>query len=407
MVKSIIPIVFIVSLFFCLSSCLQWAARAESKLPEETALHKTYNYNGKIIIVGAGAAGLAAAKVLEKNNIDYKILEATDRYGGRLKKNTSLADFPIDIGAEWIHSAPIVLNKLKGKVGDQIDEELIPYLLKDTYNWDGKEYKKNTQALNNFVYNFMPESKFKNSTWYDFVDENIAKEVKHKIEFNSPVTEINYDADKVLVKTKNGTVHSADKVLVTVSIGVLKSNHIKFTPDLSKEKKEAINSITFLPGFKLVLKFKEKFYPDVINWKVKTGERVFYDIAFKKEAESHILGFLATGKSVEEYYKLESQDEIVKSIIGELDKIFDGKASESYTGQYVLENWGQHQFTMGTWTQAMLEKKSELTIINKPLDKKVYFAGEINDTYQQMGVPGAVLSGYFSIDKLLIERDSL
>ena len=32
---------------------------------------------------------------------------------------------------------------------------------------------------------------------------------------------------------------------------------------------------------------------------------------------------------------------------------------------------------------------------------KVYFAGEINDTYKQMGVPGAVLSGYYSIDKLL------
>jgi len=217
--------------------------------------------------------------------------------------------------------------------------------------------------------------------------------VKHKIQFNAPVTEINYSDDKVQVKTKDGEVHTADKVLVTVSIGVLKSNHIKFTPDFSKERKEVINSITFLPGFKLVMKFKEKFYPDVIRWNTKTGEQVFYDIAFKKKAQSNILGFLATGDSVEAYYKLESKDEIVKSIITELDKIFDGKASESYTGEYILENWGQHQFTMGTWTQAMQEKKSHLKTLNQSLDKKVYFAGEINDTYQQMGVPGAVLSG--------------
>ena len=30
---------------------------------------------------------------------------------------------------EWLHSAPITLNKLKGKYGDEIDEELIPYHL--------------------------------------------------------------------------------------------------------------------------------------------------------------------------------------------------------------------------------------------------------------------------------------
>jgi heterodisulfide reductase subunit A-like polyferredoxin len=86
---------------FCFTSCLKWAARAEKKLPYETALHRTYEYSGKVIVIGAGASGLAAAKVLEKNNIDYTILEATNRYGGRLKKDTTLADFPIDIGAEW------------------------------------------------------------------------------------------------------------------------------------------------------------------------------------------------------------------------------------------------------------------------------------------------------------------
>ncbi len=253
-------LIFLALCLLCLtiSGCFKWAARAHDKLPDTTALDKSYNYEGKVIIVGAGAAGLAAAKVLEQNNIDYKILEASDRYGGRLKKDTILADFPIDIGAEWIHSAPIVLNKLKGKAGDQIDEELIPYHLEETYNWDGQKYKKVSQFQNDFMYKFIPESKFKNSTWYDFVNENIAATVKHKIEFNSPVTEINYSDDKVQVKTKDGTIHTADKVLVTVSIGVLKSNHITFIPDLSKERKDAINAVEFLPGFKLAMKFTEK-----------------------------------------------------------------------------------------------------------------------------------------------------
>ena len=397
--------IIIVSLFFfSFTGCFKWAARAKNKLPQETALQKTYDYNGKVIVIGAGASGLAAAKVLEKNNVDYLILEATHRYGGRLKKDTTLADFPIDLGAEWLHSAPITVNKLKGKQGEEIDEELIPYRLENTASWDGKEYKINSDWINNFVYNFMPESKFKNSTWYDFVDKNIAENVKHKIHFNSPVTEIDYSKNKVIVKTANGKKHEADKVLVTVSIGVLKSKLIRFKPEMGAEKEEAIASIVFEPGFKVVMKFDEKFYPDAIECEVENGEKVYYDMAFKKGSQAHILGFLCKGDLAQKYYELDSEHEIISTLIEELDIMFEGKASSSFSGEYILENWGKYDYTLGTWTTAALEKKSNLKTLNLPLDKKVYFAGEIYDPYQQMGVPGAILSGYYTADKILTEQ---
>tara|TARA_Y100000287_G_C14031905_1_gene262072 strand:- start:72 stop:593 length:522 start_codon:yes stop_codon:yes gene_type:complete len=170
---------------------------------------------------------------------------------------------------------------------------------------------------------------------------------------------------------------------------------------MNKKKIQAIESITFNPGFKVAMKFSEKFYPDAINCKVKNGEKVFYDIAFKKESNNHILGFLYTGTNVDDYYQLGSEKNIVSSLIDELDKMFDGKASKFYTEEFLFENWGKHDFTLGTWTQAFLEKKSQLNILREPLKNKVYFAGEIYDKYRQMGVPGAVLSGYDSIDKLL------
>ena len=402
--RSVLLLFVSTSLCFCLSGCFNWAARGERKLPKETSLHKTYNYDGKIIIVGAGASGLAAAKVLEQNNIDYIILEATNRYGGRLKKDTTLADFPIDIGAEWLHSALITLNKLKGKQGTEIDEELIPYNLDSTASWDGKEYKVDPHWQNNFMYNFLPESKFKTTTWYDFVNENIAKTVKHKIQYNSPVNAIDYSGNNVIVKTSNGKTYDADRILVTVSIGVLKSNLITFIPEMNKENRKAIESITFHPGFKVAMKFSEKFYPDAITCKVKNGEKGFYDIAFKKNVQTNVLGFLCTGNETQKYYNLKSEQEIISSLLEELDEMFDGKASKFYSGEYILENWGQYEFIQGTWTQAIHEKRSYLKIINQPLDNKVYFAGEIYDTYQQMGVPGAVLSGYYAIDKLLTDK---
>lgn len=402
--RNVLLVLVTTSLTFCLSSCYKWAARAHKELPEQTALDKTYSYQGKVIIVGAGASGLAAAKVLEQNNIDYLILEATDRYGGRLKKDTTLADFPIDIGAEWIHSNPRVLNVIKGKTGDQIDEDFVPYKLESAAIWNGKKLKPVSGAIRNFLYNFMPESKFKSSTWYDFVNENIAKDVTHNIVYNSAVKSIDYLSEKVVVKTSNGKTYEADKVLVTVSIGVLKSNDINFIPELSPDKKKAIQSITFEPGFKAALKFSEKFYPDAINCKVKNGEKVFYDIAFKKNAKTNILGFLCKGDETEKYYSLKSEQEIINQLLKELDDMYDGKASQTYMNEYLLENWGQYQFTQGTWTQAFQEKKSTLKVLNQPLDNKIYFAGEINDTYKQMGVPGAILSGYYAADKLLTDE---
>ena len=388
----------------CFTSCLKWAARADKKLPDETALHKTYHYSGKVIIIGAGVSGLAAAKVLEKNNVDYKVLEATNRYGGRLKKDTILADFPIDIGAEWLHSAPITLNKLKGKYGDEIDEELIPYHLDCTAIWNGTEYKVNSSWQNDFRYNFLPESKFKNTTWYDFVNENIAKTVLQNIHYNSPVVSIDYSNNKVSVITTDGTTYEADRILVTVPIGVLKSEKISFIPEIKQERKDAIDEITFHPGFKVVMKFSDKFYPDAIECEVDNGEKGYYDIAFGKETQDNILGFLCTGDETQKYYDLNSNEQIIDSLISELDQIFDGKASANYSGEYILENWGQYEFALGTWTQAFQEKKSNLKILNQSLDQKVYFAGEINDPYKQMGVPGAILSGYYSIDKLLTDQ---
>jgi monoamine oxidase len=137
---------------------------------------------------------------------------------------------------------------------------------------------------------------------------------------------------------------------------------------------------------------------------VKNGEKGFYDIAFKKNVQTNVLGFLCTGNETQKYYNLKSEQEIISSLLEELDEMFDGKASKFYSGEYILENWGQYEFIQGTWTQAIHEKRSYLKIINQPLDNKVYFAGEIYDTYQQMGVPGAILSGYYAIDKLLTDK---
>lgn len=60
---------------------------------------------------------------------------------------------------------------------------------------------------------------------------------------NAEVSEVDYSdpSGKVKVKTTNGDVHTADHVVVTCSVGVLKDKHkTMFKPDLPEDKQKAI-----------------------------------------------------------------------------------------------------------------------------------------------------------------------
>ena len=78
------------------------------------------SFEGKVIIIGAGAAGLYAGYVLKSKGIDFQILEAAPQYGGRLGKLTGFANFPIDIGAQWMHGKNSIVGDLIRKTNTAI-----------------------------------------------------------------------------------------------------------------------------------------------------------------------------------------------------------------------------------------------------------------------------------------------
>ena len=57
-----------------------------------------------IVVIGAGAAGIAAARRIVAANRKVIVLEATGQIGGRCLTDTATFDVPFDRGARWIHN---------------------------------------------------------------------------------------------------------------------------------------------------------------------------------------------------------------------------------------------------------------------------------------------------------------
>ena len=58
-----------------------------------------------LIIVGAGAAGLAAAEAAQARGLSFQLLEASHRIGGRAYTEEMAPGMPMDLGCHWMHSA--------------------------------------------------------------------------------------------------------------------------------------------------------------------------------------------------------------------------------------------------------------------------------------------------------------
>ena len=78
-----------------------------------------------VVVVGAGAAGIAATRRLSQAGLGAIMLEARDRLGGRAHTVASAAGFPLDLGCEWLHSADRnPWTQIARELGFKIDEKL-------------------------------------------------------------------------------------------------------------------------------------------------------------------------------------------------------------------------------------------------------------------------------------------
>jgi monoamine oxidase len=276
-----------------------------------------------VIIIGAGAAGLIAARELCRKGKTVLMLEASSRIGGRMHTVSDPAfDTEIEMGAEFVHGVlPVTLgllheyyisyDKVKGELwhvrhgsidreDDFIEEDHSDLLIRrlnaleedmsvedflETY-FINDRYKDLRNSVKGFVEGYdaadiarastfafrdewqgQESEQFRIQGGYKKLVNALVNEIEQRgaaIRLASRAMEISWQPHRVDILTQHGERYSASKVLITVSPGILalqadQSSAIHFVPSL-ETKQEAARAIGYGGVVKIVLQFKTAFW---------------------------------------------------------------------------------------------------------------------------------------------------
>ena len=304
-------------------------------------------FDGKVIIIGAGAGGLSSGYLLQQSGIPFEILEASSGYGGRMKIDTGFADFPIPLGAEWLETSTDIFQEIVNDSSVQVNIETI----QDA-----------------------PDRKFVNSSWFNFFEEYIVPSISDKITYSTVVQSIDYSREQIIINTQNGQ-YVADKVIVSVPLKILQDGDIHFQPDLPQGKLEAIADTIIWEGFKAFFEFSGNFYNDEYIFNISPsgdGQKIYYNAAFGQNTSRNILGLFVVGKPARDFISL-SGDALRDFILNELDGIYSNQATPNYV-KHITQNWNNEPFIKAGY---MTDNADWRTVrkLSESVGNKIYFAG--------------------------------
>lgn len=405
-------------------------------------LFEDLDFKGNVIIIGAGAAGLYAGYLLKSKGIDFKIIEASNAIGGRMGKLEGFADYTIDTGAQWLHGKNNILADLiqSKNVQTTLDETELSYwfnnqivttLPQDPFIFEaenlpdvsfkeyahqqgfGTEYDAIVEAiagdqgasasLLSAYWNSKDEEnwvsgdedfKFQQS-YFEVIEEHIAQPILDQIILNTPVQSIDYSSDKIIVQDINNVAYSADRVIITVPMSILKLNEITFNPALPSEKTDAFAKFGMGPGMKVFLKFSSKFYADVLYGGTICGAYVD-DTVGKSTSDNVLLAFIM-GDQAAYLHSLGSDTAITNALLQELDGMYNGQATASFIASTVFD-YTAKPFIKGAYGFSTIQMGNAREIAAQAVNKRLYFAGEaMNTNGHHQTVHGAVESGYNAV----------
>lgn len=225
------------------------------------------------------------------------------------------------------------------------------------------------------------------------------------IRLNHRVSKISNGPGEMVVTVEDGRSFVADAVILTVPIGVLKANLIKFEPRLPDWKVNAISDLGVGNENKIALQFDTVFWPNVelLGVAAPTSYACGYFLNLHKATGNPVLVYMAAGRFAYDLEKL-SDEEAANFVMLQLKKMFPD-ATEPV--QYLVSHWGTDPNSLGCYSYDLVAKPTDVyERLRAPLGN-LFFAGEAVSMENQGSVHGAYSSGVMAAEnckRLLNEK---
>jgi len=393
-----------------------------------------------VVVVGAGAAGLAAAKILAAEGVGCMVLEAMDRIGGRAFTSTREFGVPFDVGCAWLHAADrnpffpdaqaagwtlryhsMAVDQLyfgERKASQQEVEGLVAAearLQQAINEHDGPDDRLASLAsashLEDAVSTFNGPMDFgKDDDEISVADFRAAADLEPNyltregygaliahwgrevpVTLACPVRRIRWDGAGVRVETDRGTVN-ARAAIVTASTGVLAFEGIRFTPQLPDSHVRAIYDLpmgllTKIPVRVTGTRFGLEPFTDLLM--VGHARHDFYLLCFPFELDL-VVGFVGGDFA----WELEAAGPAATFdfVAGRLEALF-GSGIRRHLGYGTMTNWSADPFVRGAYAVAAPGAAGARRVLAEPVADRIWFAGEALAGGLIQTAGGARLSG--------------
>jgi len=411
-----------------------------------------------VIIIGAGAAGLSAAKELDQLGLTYTLVEASHRIGGRVYSEEIAPGLWFDLGCAWLvggETNPFVsiadrlgikLDKDKGSLYKEKNHRFqrngIP-LNKDQRAACLRFYDENHKAIlatakqgrdvalsdivdldNEFAIPYLcniavadgKDIDLVSTTDYASVTGELGYQVLPgcgnlvaswgadvEVSLNSCVERIDWSGHRVRVETPKGVI-AGRTALITVSTGILAYGDILFTPGLPDWKTEAIRSLPMGTENKIGVYFDTDVFGAVGRGHYST----WHDNGDAAKVDARIMGFNIAAVFVGGRHGvwLEKRGEQACHNFA-VDRIADifGNDIRKHVRRSIVTAWNTDPWTRGSWAAALPGQAHQRTNLQRPVDDRLFFAGEATVYGGQGTCHGAYQSGIQAAKEIASKLD--